>query len=649
MTASTTYPRPDFQRTTVTWSSLDGPWDFIFDNTDSGLTQRWPQEGLPVESQGQKKHTITVPYAFQTPASGIGLHEAHEVIWYERNISDIRGGNGKTRGDRLLVRFGAVDYECSVWADGQYVGGHRGGHVPFDVDVTDAFAGNDPSKSVRLMVRVRDSPYDLTQPRGKQYWGPVSENIFYSPTSGIWLSVWLESVPSMRLASGSDGTILRSDDIETGTLHARVAVVGRRAGTKCAAEIEVSLGGKHVGNIKKDLPRDQNIVSLDLAMEVPNASELKKRPPFDIEGSWSNGTALWQPEHPNLYDVTLRLYDASGALVDEVQTTAGMRRITWDTSDGTFRLNGKPYFQALVLDQGYWKDTGMTPPSPDALKADIQMSMDMGFNGCRKHQKVEDPIFLYWADRLGYLVWGEMANAYEFSNDYADRFNDEWIESVKRDINHPCIVTWTPNNESWGYPSLQDNIEQRNHIRSLYYMTKTLDPTRPINDNCGWEHVLTDLTTYHDYADSPELATSCSKLESGILDKKSEREMFTKPIHAGSVCVDPGAQHKQGAPIICTEFGGVNIAPAKGASVNERDWGYTTATDPQDLLNRLEQLVMAVVKGGHSCGFVYTQLYDIEQEVNGLYSYDRQEKVPATKVKAIMDAAKKHYYSAVLK
>lgn len=463
--ASATYPRPDFQRKSLNWTSLDGPWGFVFDDSDSGLSQSWQQKGLP-----NTKRQIQVPYAFQTPASGIGVHEAHEVLWYERTVDDIRTPDEVAKGNRLLIRFGAVDYECSVWVNGHFIGGHRGGYVPFDLDVSDVFGTE--TKSARLTMRIRDSPSDLAQPRGKQYWGPVPESIFYTPTSGIWLSVWMESVPAMRLCCGSGGTVLRSDDIEHGKLHAQVAVTGRRVAANCSVEVAASLGGHFVGKTTKELPKDKEFAGLELGMKVQNAAELKRNAPFNMDGCWHDGVALWAPEHPILYDLVVRLYNASGTLVDEVQTTTGMRNISWQNGDGTFRLNGKPYFQLLVLDQGYWDKTGLTPPSQEALKADIEMSKRMGFNGCRKHQKVEDPVFNYWADRLGYLVWGEIANAYEFNHDYVERFNSEWIEAVKRDINHPCIVTWTPVNESWAYTSLKDNVEQRNHIRALYYMTK---------------------------------------------------------------------------------------------------------------------------------------------------------------------------------
>ena len=488
MAAQDSYPRPDFQRRALTWSSLDGPWDFAFDDADCGLSDRWPQNGIAA----QHKQEIKVPFAFQTPASGIGKHEAHEVIWYERTITDIRTPKELQAGHRLLVRFGAVDYECSVWANGQFVGSHTGGHVPFDLDLTDTLESQGAGKkAARVVMRVRDSPSDLTQPRGKQYWKPVSENIFYTPTSGIWLSVWLESVPSMRLGGGSDGTFLRSDDIDNGQLHAQVTVLGRRAGTKCSVEIEATLYGVPVSKVQKALPPTTDHVFMDVDMRVKDVSSVRQKTSFNQDSAWLNGTALWHPEHPILYDLSLRLVDDNGAIVDEVQTMTGMRNVEWRNGDGTFRLNHKPYFQALVLDQGYWPETCMTPPSADALKADIEISMQMGFNGCRKHQKVEDPRFLYWANRLGYLVWGEIANAYEFDEVYTERFNAEWIEAVKRDINHPCIVTWTPNNESWAYTALErgvnwspanakrlpdgvalDTIEQRNHMRTLYYLTK---------------------------------------------------------------------------------------------------------------------------------------------------------------------------------
>jgi hypothetical protein len=390
---------------------------------------------------------------------------------------------------------------------------------------------------------------------------------------------------------------------------------------------------------KIDLLRDSDVVSFNTNMHLSRAQQDEVKAVNEhltSDDCWYNGIAIWSPEHPTLYDLTIRLYDSSSTLIDTVQTTTGMRSLSWSNTDNTFRLNHRPYFQALFLDQGYWPATFMTPPSSSALKTDIQLSKAMGFNGCRKHQKVEDPRFLYWADRLGFLVWGEMANAYAFSAQYVERFDQEWREAVMRDINHPCVVAWTPVNESWAYTDLQTDTRQRNHVRSLYYATKTLDPTRPVNDNCGWEHVETDLTTFHDYADSEALTETCKSMDA-ILGAHGGRPLFLGPIGD-----DKGSGNKTHAPVICTEFGGINIARS-AAGEGEREWGYTTATDPKDLLRRIEKMMTGIVNGGHICGFVYTQLTDIEQEVNGLYTPDRKEKLDSKQVRKIVESVKNRY------
>ncbi|KAF2682101.1 glycoside hydrolase family 2 protein [Lentithecium fluviatile CBS 122367] len=660
----TTYPRPDFERSDLIWQSLNGPWFFLFDDNDVGLTQNWHLNGLPSEvvadpaiksesnpataqaganpqdavqetttKQGaaitHKKRDIEVPYVWQCPASGIEDRGVHEVFWYERVIEDLRSEEQKKKGNRVLLRFGAVDYDAKVWIGGRFVGGHRGGHVPFDIDITDAFTTGS-KQTIRL--RVYDSAHDLTQPRGKQYWEAESESIFYTPSGGIWQSVWLEVVPTVRIGDSSKGTVLRSDDIEGGMLKATIRVLGRPAGWKYTVALEVGFGGVTVSKTETvDFPRETDMVSIEADMRISDDQKAKLES-VDPE-SWHSNVALWTPEHPNLYDLTIRLFDPAGSQVDEIHATTGMRSLSWHSSQ--FQLNNKPYFQALFLDQGYWPETFMTPPSPSALKKDIELSKKMGFNGCRKHQKVEDPLFLYYADRLGFLVWGEMANAYEFSSQYVDRFDTEWKEAVLRDINHPSIVAWTPVNESWAYTNLKGNVEQRNHVRSLYYMTKTLDPTRPINDNCGWEHVLTDLSTFHDYTDGDVLTKTCTSLES-IFSQKSKRDIFLSPTGT-----DPGSSHNHSAPILCTEFGGVNIA--RSAASGEKDWGYTTASDPKDLLKRIEKMMTGVVEGGLICGFVYTQLTDIEQEVNGLYTPDRKEKLDAGEVRKIVEGIRKRY------
>jgi beta-galactosidase/beta-glucuronidase len=405
------YPRPNFQRTSLNWQSLDGAWDFVFDDEDVGLSdEHWLQSGLP-----STRCTIKVPFVFQTPASGIDDKGVHEVIWYERSLQDIRTEEERRKGHRLLLRFGAVDYEALVWVDGSFFGSHTGGHVPFDLDITDAFRTTAIPGSVhRLTVRVCDSPTDLTQPRGKQYWAAEPESIWYTPSSGIWQSVFLESVPAVRLGDGSEGTRIFSTNISDGIIDAAVAIVGRKSGHTYRVEIDGSLHGVHAGSISSQVTSLSERIDVKLNVRLGN-EQIKKLPqsflqghPLEFKSCWRDSVALWSPEFPILYDLTLKLYDDSGMLLDEVTTTTGMRNLDWSRGDGYFRLNDSPYLQCLVLDQGYWPETNMTPPNSESCRRDIEIAKEMGFNGCRKHQKVEDPRFLYWADRLGYIVWGEM-------------------------------------------------------------------------------------------------------------------------------------------------------------------------------------------------------------------------------------------------
>lgn len=596
--SSSSHPRPDFEHAPTLWDSLDGEWCFAFDDGDVGVKDLWYQS-LP-ENSSRK---INVPFVFQTSASGINEQQAHQIVWYQKEIfwssktaSQILTGGGSWR---VFLNFGAVDYEATVWLGGKFIGKHRGGHVPFDFEITGILRETEPTQ---LTIRVWDAATDLTQPRGKQYWASKPESIFYTPSTGIWQSVWIDYLPEAHILNSSKGTILRSNDIQSGELEAEIAVSNdhkKGYSITIAAELD---GVEVVRSERVEVEAEKSIARLKLCLRLADelvgklSEDFREANPSSNNSCWRDGLALWSPEHPILYDIQITLHNSDGKVVDVVRTYTGMRSLNWTSGDGTFRLNDLPYFQALVLDQGYWPESNLTPPNSQSCKEDIVLSKKMGFNGCRKHQKVEDPAFLYWADKLGYLVWGEMASGYEFSNQLVQRFDQEWMDAVRRDINHPCIVTWTTVNETWGYPALNSSTVQQDHVRSLYYMTKTLDPTRSINDNCGWEHVCTDLTTFHDYSDGPALKDICSSLES-ILQPKGGRDMFVG-----------GARHQQGAPVMCTEFGGVSIAAQEGEKEVEGSWGYTTASNAKDLIDRLRRLMLGVVEGGHCCGFVYTQL-----------------------------------------
>jgi beta-galactosidase/beta-glucuronidase len=402
-------------------------------------------------------------------------------------VRDPRTDDQRRNGARVLLRFGAVDYDARVWVAGREVGRHRGGATGFSVDATEALdaAGTEAKEGegVRVTLRVFDSAHDLEQPRGKQYWAARPVNIFYTPSGGIWQSVWMEVVPPVRIAEEEDGTVLRATDLEAGVLSARVVVDGKKVSAGYTVDVEVALADVKVGRTERDVPADKMDVEIELGLGLDEKkleqlpADFRSTKPLSDDSAWkmtgSGAVALWSPEHPALYEITIRLLDSStGSVVDTIETTTGARSITWRDGSGALKLNGKPYFHALVLDQGYWPSTAMTPPTPGALKTDIELAKKMGFNGCRKHQKTEDPLFSYWADRLGFMVWGEISNAYAFGTSYVERFDDEWKSVVKRERNRPSVVAWTPVNESWAYTDLEGSVEQRDHIRSLYWQTR---------------------------------------------------------------------------------------------------------------------------------------------------------------------------------
>jgi hypothetical protein len=323
---------------------------------------------------------------------------------------------------------------------------------------------------------------------------------------------------------------------------------------------------------------------------------------------------LWSPATPTLIQAHLHLVDSNGAVVDEVWSYTALRSIA--VQGDRVVLNGRPITLRMVLDQGYWPGSGQTPPDADALKKDVELAKAMGFNGVRKHQKIEDPRFLFWADALGLLVWEEMPSAYRFSPESVERLTAEWAEVIERDRSHPCIVAWVPFNESWGVPDLPENPAQRHYVQALYHLTHTLDPTRPVIGNDGWESVATDIIGIHDYDD--QLARIATRYGA---DETLSR-LFRRERPGGRMLIVGNNHSASDHPIMLTEFGGIAYSP------DEQAWGYSRVGSAQALADRYARLLAVVRSLPVLAGYCYTQFSDTYQEANGLLFADRTPKFP---------------------
>ena len=583
------YPRPQFRR--EAWTNLNGGWRFAFDDGDVGLAEGWQNVTAAGLEGSSFDLSITVPFCYQSNLSGIGETAFHDVVWYARTFERPQADD-----ERLLLHFGAVDYRATVWVNGSHVASHEGGHTPFCADVTFALREGENV----LVVRAEDPSRDATIPRGKQYWKEESEGIFYTRTTGIWQTVWLEPVNRRRV-----GSLRLTPDVDRASLDVEARFEG--FGPGMTLRLVVSFDGDEIldDRVAVTSPVVRRRLPLIRPGEAPDTPHLSRWP----------GANLWTPEEPNLYDLRLELLDAVGETLDSVDSYFGVRKI--ETRDGEVFLNNRPYYQRLVLDQGYFPDGILTAPADEDLRRDIELAKEMGFNGARKHQKVEDPRWLYWADTLGFLVWGEMANAYQYSDDSVRRITAEWQEAVRRDYNHPSIVAWVPMNESWGVPDLGTDPAQREHLLALYHLTRSLDGTRPVVSNDGWEHALTDLCNIHDYRDAGALAEAYATPESSVAASPAGRRIYA-----------PGHGYR-GEPILVTEFGGIAFAGEEGG------WGYSTVTDAGEFLGRYEAMIDALLACDPVRGFCYTQLTDVEQEVNGLLTYDRRPKADLERIRAI--------------
>src|SRR5215208_2684970 len=458
------YPRPLLQRDS--WLSLNGLWDFALD----------PDARLRSPREVQWDTTILVPFSPETEASGIANTGFYRRCWYRRTFE----APPLKPGERLLLHFGAVDWAATVWVNGSLAVCHEGGYTPFSADVTDLLGAGPQT----VVVRADDDPVDLAKPRGKQDWQLEPHSIWYPRTTGIWQTVWLEKRPASWIDS--------------------LRWIPGLAAWDIACEVVIE------GEYREDLRLEVILTALvedserHLAHDVYSvvSSEVHRRIALSDPGIDDfRNELLWSPSSPTLIDATLRLLGPDGEVIDEVFSYTALRAV--GVEGDRFVLNNRAFQLRLVLDQGYWPDSGMTAPDGNALRRDVELAKAMGFNGVRKHQKIEDPRYLYWADRLGLLVWEEMPSAYRFTLGSIDRLAREWTAALLRDVSHPSVVTWVPFNESWGVPDLPTHPPQQHFIQALYHLTKALDPTRPVVGNDGWESAETDIIGVHDYDEDP--------------------------------------------------------------------------------------------------------------------------------------------------
>ena len=560
------YPRPQFVRDN--WFCLNGQWEFSF-GTDAF------------------DRKITVPYAYQTKLSGINIQDFHDVVWYRKAFQLPQGMKDKN----IILHFGAVDYRCWLWVNGIFILEHTGGHVGFSSDISHAL--KDGENEIKL--KVLDVASDMEMPRGKQYWEKTSSGIFYTRTTGIWQTVWLEAVENTYLEK-----VWLTPDID-----------------RMALDVQYEIGGSDSAVLKMEVLYDGNLITTYTINDARNEGRSSIGIDRQALLAWQPLEKLvWTPETPRLFDIKFTV-SVGDKVTDKVESYFGMRKVS--VENGKFLLNDKPYYQKLLLDQGYWEDSLLTAPTDEDYITDIRLAKEMGFNGVRKHQKIEDPRFMYHADKMGFLVWGEIAAAYDYSRKYVKRITYEWIDEIFRDYNHPCIVVWTPLNESWGVTNIMIDEQQQAHSAAMVYLTKSLDKTRLVVSNDGWEHTATDLLTIHDYEGRKDVLKERYKdMESILAAQPSKRPMFAN------------GWDYFGEPILMTEFGGISYKTGSWDG-----WGYTNATSDEDFAERLNAVISAMLESPEIQGYCYTQITDVEQEINGLLTYDRKPKINLDIIKRI--------------
>lgn len=571
------YPRPQQKR--AEWFTLNGEWEFCFDDDDVGIKNKF----YLGEKAFDKK--INVPFAYQYPLSGIGLEDVHEIMWYKKEfaLNDVR--------KNYLLCFNGVDYIADVYLNGMYIYHHEGGYTTFDIDISNYV---NKGKNT-LILRVFDPEWgDI--PRGKQSWRGRRFACWYLPTSGIWKSVWIESFEKDYI---DERTLFT--DIDEGKIY---GVVKTKYAFADELKITVSRQGLLCCNATFGFDNGQCKYSLNMKSK---------------DSVWK--FALWSPETPNLYDIEYKILKENRVL-DSFTSRFGMRKISVD-QNGNICLNNCPYRQKLILDQGYFDDGGLTPASIDDLKKSILLMKEMGFNGARKHQKIEDPYFYYYADELGFLTWLEMPSGYEFTDRLVRTLNAQTVETISQNCSFTSIVAYVPLNESWGVDAIVSDKKQQAFAKSLYHTIKAIDNTRLVCTNDGWENITeTDIVTIHDYC------KTSNKYPPFYFDK--DKLDAISPAGRKVICDE---NHYCGQPLIFSEYGG--IAYEKDSTGN--NWGYNEgAKDETEMIMRIKDLTDNL-KGTYFQGFCYTQLTDVQQEVNGLCYGNMKPKFSIETLKSIFN------------
>ena len=567
---------------------MNGEWEFKFDDENVGEKEKWYQNW-----NGNLK--IQVPFTYETKFSGIQDETRHDNIWYRRIIcADL----SKLQTNRYMLHFEGSDYRTKVWVNGQFAGIHEGGYARFSFDVTDALRDGENE----LVVKVEDS-FDMQQPRGKQRWQNENFGCWYVQTTGIWKTVWSELVPELHIDS-----VKMTPNMDDFALELEVAVEApkRLYGPELQLYTKVSYKGALVAEQTLTVNTDHMKTKINVFNSVISGCH------------W--GLFAWTPDEPNLYDIEFTLLHKN-EVMDYVGSYFGMRDVRIEGPN--ILLNGRPIYQRLILDQGYWKDSHLTPPSEEALIEDIEKIQALGYNGLRKHQKIEDERFLYWCDVKGMLVWSEMAAAYEYSDKAVQMFTKEWMEIVKQNYNHPAIITWTPFNESWGVSEIKRSRPQQHFTESIYYLTKSIDPYRPVVANDGWEHTISDIITLHDYEELGEI------FKSRYLECK-EQILNNEVYHGIIKAAFANGYGYKGQPIIISEYGGIAF------NNDDSGWGYGNKVNTkEDFIKRFDSITTAVKELPYACGFCYTQVSDVQQEINGLMDMERNFKIEPEIIKEI--------------